>query len=215
MKSYLIIEPWVLVVVFIANRVYILLVKTWFKSTYLITGVVNIIKSSKQLRYSVFNFNMIRRNELQVAISNNQNAIEWCWSKKLLSTEDLCPKCSSSMIECLDNEIDGYAWKCSKYILGVRHQVNLSIRNNSIMSGSHLAIKTILQLMYEWSRMTSIYEAAFQLESEDNTAAVWYKRFRDLSACAVRIKLGAPIGGKDDIVEIDECQVIFMRSYKY
>jgi hypothetical protein len=154
----------------------------------------------------------MRRIELQTEISNNQKAIEWSRSKGLLSSAALCTKCNTPMRECPDKTIDGCAWKCSKTINGVRHQVSLSIRNSSIMAGSHLSIKSILLLMYEWSRMTPIHETAFQLEIEENTAAAWYKRFREFTTYAVRAKLDIQIGGIDEIVEIDECQVEFTLS---
>jgi transposase-like protein len=102
---------------------------------------------------------------------------------------------------------DGWIWKCTRTLAGTRHYHLQSIRHGSFFAGSHLPIKTIIYLLYEWVAKTPLEQAAYELSIEENTTHDFYKKFRAIAASALNALWDEQIGGEHDIVEIDECQL--------
>jgi hypothetical protein len=102
---------------------------------------------------------------------------------------------------------DGWIWRCTRTLAGKRHYQLQSIRHGSFFSGSHLSIKTIIYLLYEWAAKIPLEQAAYELSIEENTAHHFYKKFRAVAASALNTYQNKQIGGEHDIIEIDECQL--------
>jgi ISXO2-like transposase domain len=149
----------------------------------------------------------MRRLELYAHIHSDKDAINWCREKGLLLSEVSCSQCSLSMNESRHDCQDGTIWKCKRTINGNRHYTSLSIRHGSFFSGSHLSIKKIIYLLYEWSMKTPSEQAIYQLDIAENTVNEFYQRFREIAATAICALQRSQIGGDQDIVEIDECQL--------
>jgi IS1 family transposase len=102
---------------------------------------------------------------------------------------------------------DGQIWQCERTINGTRHRQKLSIRHGSIFEDSHLSIKDVVLLMYEWACSTSLQQTSIQLNISEKTVLRWHKSFRKLAAWMIKKQSPAQIGGPGDIVELDECQI--------
>lgn len=149
----------------------------------------------------------MRRLELYYATSSNETVINWARHKGLLRLVAFCPKCLNHMREVVEDNVDGFIWKCSRTIEGRRHFSALSIRNGSIFSDSHLTIRHIIYLIYEWSIGTSCSQVAFQLDVQEKTVQEWFSICRRIAGSYVDASQNRIIGGDGTIVEIDECQI--------
>ena len=118
-----------------------------------------------------------------------------------------CPQCASEMKEVMDACTDGRCWRCRRQFQGMRHSQKLSVRHGSIFAQSHLSIREILYLLYEWSVSTSIQQSAYQLNLSERTIVSWYKTFRELAGKMINKWQPVLLGQSGDIVEIDECQI--------
>jgi len=150
---------------------------------------------------------MLRRTELLSSIPSNADTIDWCRRRGLLLSSIKCPVCNNEMKEVADSSIDGWIWKCSKVINGVRHYKRLSIRHNSFFSGSRLAMRDFVCLIYEWAILTSVEQCAFQLAIPKKTVRRQYRLCRKVISTNVDNRLIQLIGGPGQRVEIDECQI--------
>jgi hypothetical protein len=149
----------------------------------------------------------MRRLELYAAVQSTRDAIGWCRSKGIIRSGFQCLVCDLSMNEVAHGCLDGSIWKCSRTIAGIRHYKVQSIRHGSIFAGSHLPIKTILFLLYEWSAKTPLEQTAYELSIEENTVHDFYNVFRSVAARALHNFRDEMIGDEHDIIEIDECQL--------
>jgi IS1 family transposase len=111
------------------------------------------------------------------------------------------------MKEVHEDNRDGLIWKCSRTIDGARHFSALSIRNGSIFSDSHLPIREIIYLIYEWSIGTSCSQVAYQLDLHEKTVQEWFGKCRHIAGTFVESSQSIIIGGEGTTVEIDECQI--------
>ena len=147
------------------------------------------------------------REQLLGWLQTDVDAIAWCRQQAIIPSTATCPLCQAPMIEkkhhCMDNAI----WSCSRTINGVRHYQKVSLRHGSIFADTQLPVKTIVRILYEWSRRTERHEAAFQLELNKDTVGAWYKRFRKISGEILARTQNDRISGAEKIIEIDECQL--------
>jgi hypothetical protein len=149
----------------------------------------------------------MRRLELYNAITNNAAAVEWARMKGLLAVNFHCPICRNDMKimphKCVDEQI----WQCRKMANGTRHDSKMSIRHNSVFSGSNLSIRDIIFVLYEWVVCTSVEKTAFELGLSVPTVILWFKTFRETANWFVEQRVDRQIGGQGEIVEVDECQI--------
>jgi hypothetical protein len=111
------------------------------------------------------------------------------------------------MVEKKHHCTDKAIWSCSRTINATRHYQKVSLRHGSIFADTQLPIKTVIALLYEWSRKTERHEAAFQLDLNKDTVGAWYKRFREICSEVHARTSNNRIEGAGRIIEIDECQL--------
>ena len=156
----------------------------------------------------------MRRIELYSTLPTNEAAITWCRDKGLLATTRRCPTCDSDMVETTRSSSGERAWICRKTFNGIRHYIKVSIMRDSFFAESRLPIKEAIYLLYEWSVLTTVEQASFQLNISCKTASSWYTRFRGLAERTNNRVLSTMIGGEGDIVEIDECQIGHRKHHR-
>jgi len=149
----------------------------------------------------------MRRIELLSALHDQESTLAWCRQRGLMRSVEKCTECDNEMHEKKKACIDGYIWVCRKMIHGYRHYKKLSIRHGSIFEDSKLPIKTIVCILYEWARLTTVEECAFQSGLDKTTISRWYRRFRQIAEDNIRTTATQLNGSPDDIVEVDECQI--------
>jgi transposase-like protein len=150
----------------------------------------------------------MRRQELYTILQDTASCIEWARSKGILSAKMECPECGSDMKLCKDQSSDGQVWRCRKAIRGESiHDKKVSIRKGSIFECSTLAIRTIIFMLYEWSVMTSVDSTSYELSLDTGTITAWFRQFRTVASRIVESQTTGQLGGAEQIVEIDECQV--------
>jgi hypothetical protein len=111
------------------------------------------------------------------------------------------------MLEVKERCNDGKIWKCTKTMNGQRHFRAVSIRSNSVFEASHLDIRTILFLLYEWAVRTPVGQAAYELAINKTYARRTYRKFRRITNWKINIFRNLLIGGPGEIIEVDECQI--------
>lgn len=126
--------------------------------------------------------------------------IDFCMSKHLISNKNTCRRCRIAMKLVNDSsKEDGKVWRCPTC------RSNLSIRKDSIFYASHCTIPTILELLYWWSIKLPVTQASIECGVNVNTAINYYKIFRGV---CVELSLGGEkIGGEGLVVEIDEMKL--------
>ena len=149
----------------------------------------------------------MRRLELYAAVPTTVAAIEWCKTKGLLMREVRCQVCNSFMKLAQDNCLDGQIWRCRKTINGQRHERKTSIRQNSFFSGSHLSIKELLYIIYEWAANMGVEQTSFELDIGTISVMKIFKSLRETAGSLLNQNADNQIGGYGIIVEIDECQI--------
>lgn len=102
---------------------------------------------------------------------------------------------------------DGKIWRCRRTVAGVRHENKTSIRKGSIFGNSHISIRKVLYLLYEWAANTSVASTAYELSLDEETVMEWFKRFREIAGAFTENRINRQIGSTNDIIEIDECQI--------
>jgi hypothetical protein len=147
------------------------------------------------------------RCELLDITSTIDSTIQYCRTKGLLLSSAECSKCGQRMREITDNSIDKKIWICTRKDSGRRHKQTLSIRANSVFSGSHLSLRTLLMLIYEWSIGTLPQETIRELKLTPKTVNAWYSVFRTAACQITNSSRQALLGGLGICVEIDECQI--------
>lgn len=149
----------------------------------------------------------MRRVDFLSLISTEDAAIAWMREKGLLMRTAQCPICSSMMQEEYTNGADDKIWSCRRTINGRRHQIRTSIRSGSLFAGSNISIRATLLLLYEWSRLTPIDETAYQCGVGKRAALLWFSKFRDLVEFDLASRDESILGGNNEIIELDECQI--------
>jgi transposase-like protein len=149
----------------------------------------------------------MRRIELYQTMLDNSTAIIWCRSHGLLASQFKCQICDAEMKLATDGCEDGEIWRCRRIIRGERHEAKISIRRGSIFWGSNLPIRKIMFLIYEWAVNSSVTAVEYELQLDERTVLHWFETFRGIASWLVDTRLSQQIGGLNDFVEIDECQI--------
>ena len=117
--------------------------------------------------------------------------------QSLLRVPRNCPKCFAL---CNFVTKDGsFCWRCTKRGC----QLVVSLREGSFFSGSHLKISQILEIIYWWSRNSTVDQVFQETGITKVTIVDWFNFIRDV---CTQFFLDHPIqiGGVGSIVEIDE-----------
>ena len=90
------------------------------------------------------------RNLVLGVTATEDKRIEWLKRKNLILTHADCSKCGS--ITNFVKRKKSYVWRCPKKGC----QSELSMRDGSFFSGSHLSLNEIVELTYWWARGSTI-----------------------------------------------------------
>ena len=155
--------------------------------------------------------NNMTRARLHESTQNVNMVFKFCKENNLLKNNNWCTVCNKEMkLKQSKVSNDGYVWKCS----GKRcNKCVVSIRKGSFFERSKLPIKTILFLIYEWSRDNPIKEVCHEYGLSEHTVGDWFRFLRDICfESLASLNLSKKIGGESKIVEIDET-VAVRRKY--
>ena len=137
------------------------------------------------------------RNLVLGVTATEDKTIEWLKRKNLILTHADCSKCGSSTN--FVKRKKSYVWRCPKKGC----QSELSMRDGSFFSGSHLSLNEIVELTYWWARGSTITTAIHETGHSSKTVVDWFNFHRDV--CAQHfIDHPVQIGGIGKTVEIDE-----------
>ena len=143
-------------------------------------------------------------------IPSEEAAIQWCRRYKPLSSNMICSQghvCSWKNTAMSSHGVDQHHWRCTY----PNHRSCVSMRRDSFFEGSHLRIRTILQVMYWWSCNMPLEQIARQTATSKNSIVDWLNFFREV--CGLHILYHPQlIGGAGRIVAIDESKY-FHRKY--
>jgi transposase-like protein len=102
---------------------------------------------------------------------------------------------------------DGEIWRCRRMVDKLRHYQKVSIRRGSVFSASKLSIKELVYMMYEWTVNTSVEQTSFQLTVSEKAVTRWFRTMRATSEWFIKQRLDRQIGGDQEVIEADECQI--------
>ena len=114
-------------------------------------------------------------------LSSELDTIYWLQRKGLLKSSLNCSRCSS---QCrIVTRKGSHSWRCPRKGC----QAVTSIREESFFSKSRLSLKSIIILMYLWSRQVRVSEATHEAGVSEHVAIDWYNFFRNVCGKVVEI----------------------------
>ena len=153
----------------------------------------------------------LTRIQLSSLTDTNMKLFECCQSVGLLQKEIKCKCCKQLMkLECTSHTSDGLGYRCYSRKCG---KPTRSIRTGTFFARSALPLKTLIFLIYEWSRDNPIKEVCHEYELSKTTVIDWFRFLRDV--CYEGLQTISPldkIGGEGKTIEIDET-VVVRRKY--
>lgn len=145
-------------------------------------------------------------------LSTLQNTVVFAQARHLLPTQKVCPNCGH--VCSLQNDkaaIDGMIFRC----LRRRCRKKLSIRNGTFFQNSHLKLRDILCLMFNWCYKIGVTTAMSLMSehvSSSRTYVDYYSFFRDICS-QYGNRHPVRLGGVGHIVQIDETHLGRKRKY--
>ena len=131
--------------------------------------------------------------------SSEANCLQYLLDVSILPTQKRCPSCIQWMmiLPCSPSSYpDGVCWQCCNK--------RISLRSDSILSRRKLTYRQFIDLLYEFSRGSSISEAATAVGLSIPTVRSLFNEIRE--RMAEEITTTPKIGGPGRIVEIDEAK---------
>ncbi|GFR74476.1 hypothetical protein ElyMa_000431200 [Elysia marginata] len=132
-----------------------------------------IILTDPELRAEKINF-----TDLNLAIVDNLDMLQWAARRKLLRNTVLCATCNQPVsLNRYAQGVDGYRWRCNA------HKFTMSVRNASFFESSHLPLRKILKLMYLWCHDLPQNYIMFELvmgPDSRHTVVDWSNFMRDI-----------------------------------
>lgn len=149
------------------------------------------------------------RKDLYTLILAENTGVEWCMYMGLLSSNRNCNHCGFEMrLKKKQNTRDKIRWVCTRKSC-VKQEA--SVRLGSWFENSHLTIKQIMLITYEWGRNSKIYDVVVDAEVSEKTIIDWYSFIREVIVESME-EINVKIGGIGLTVELDET-VIARRKY--
>ena len=141
---------------------------------------------------------------IDVAIlQSNSTILQFLMEKNVIKKTNSCPQCNLQMDLVEYNCLDSYIWRCPDSYCSRR----VSIRSESIFEKSHLKLKDILSILNFYGIGISPKNCSKMIKIRGTTVQEWYQCFRERMSSAFQILKQEKIGGFNQIVEIDECQI--------
>jgi hypothetical protein len=141
-------------------------------------------------------------------VSNQQSAIDWARSRRLLRISIECDVCGRRMTQ-VPNSVppDFEAFRC--YACDRKK----SIRCGSIFFNTNIPLSKALLLLYFFSRNTANSVCCIELDLTDKTVTHWFRLFRKVCVYFFeQIASDEILGGPGLVVEIDE-SLLSRRKY--
>ena len=132
------------------------------------------------------------------------STIDWLMDQKVLADKQNCPICQNPMrLVVTSSTNDGWRWRCTRKIKGIKHDKTLSIRNKSWFARSNLTLKEVILITYYWSHGLPQTYMQHELNVSSATTVDWSNFAREVCEEVV-LKNSEQIGGPGIEVEIDE-----------
>ena len=138
-----------------------------------------------------------------IVFESNSTILRFLLEKNLIRKINFCGRCNRNMNLVEYNCIDSYTWRCPDYNCGGR----TSIRFGSIFEKSHLKLFDILSILNFYGIGISPKDCSKIIKIRITTIQEWYQRFREKVTIMFNTLKEEKIGGINQIVEIDECQI--------
>lgn len=133
---------------------------------------------------------------------------------KVVPTRDTpanCPDCGAQLRTTTDTKRHGFRYECRNH-----GRKRFSPYNNTFMAhvrtNHNMGEDIVVRIIYHWLRRMPLVALLEDLKISRETAVYWYGFCRD-AACAIAWHEYVPIGGPQDIVEVDETH-LFKRKYQ-
>ena len=140
--------------------------------------------------------------EFHAATQTNVAAMQWAKLHGLLAANQVCATCNRPMVwsQAGPGKIDEFRWRCGRPC-----NKTLSIRSRSFFEGSHLNIRSVLDVIRYWAfEEFSFRKASRELAMAEHTFVDWRNFLRDI--CTEHfLRNPVRIGGVGVEVQIDEC----------
>lgn len=104
---------------------------------------------------------------------------------------------------------DSFVWECASSSC---NRKRLSVREGSFFARTHLSLKQVVLMMYEWSCDSMVAIMAKEAQVSRRVAMMYASAFRKLGQFYVESQSQAKIGGVGSILEIDET-LVARRKY--
>lgn len=136
--------------------------------------------------------------------TNEEKAIEYLFKMEVICKPEICTHCSKG----IQFYIKEKAFRCRNY----KCRRKFSIFKDTIFYDMKLPINQILHLAYEFIKKTPRRSISASLKISKPTITEYYKIFRQIMKN--KNKFFKKIGGKNDIVEIDESKSCKRKYHK-
>ena len=138
-----------------------------------------------------------------VILESNLSILEFLQEKNIIKKNAFCLECKLRMNLVEYNCIDSYIWRCPNSYCNKK----VSVRSGSIFERSHKKLKDILSILNFYGIGIAPKNCSKMLKIRITTVQEWYQCFRQSVSTNFQILKQKKIGGFEQIIEIDECQI--------
>ncbi|KAJ8956975.1 hypothetical protein NQ318_012139 [Aromia moschata] len=122
-----------------------------------------------------------------------------------------CPTCKEQLRTGTDRERYGWRYVCNNH----HQRLRFAPMDNTFLSKARLkggmTADKIVRVIHKWLKREPLISAQADLSISAETAVAWYGYCRDV-ACAIAWHDFVPLGGAQDVVEVDEIR-LFKRKH--